>query len=99
MQQAYQIALPLMVEENPRSVPIDVEFDVEFADEIARRESYNKHLYRPNTYLHKWWARRCGSTFRAILKHLVADEVKRDYYAPGGLEGRVLLDPMMVLDD
>jgi adenine-specific DNA methylase len=84
-----------MVDESPRSVPIDAEFDVEFADEIARRESYNKHLYRPNTYLHKWWARRCGSTFRIILKHLVADEVKRDYYAPGGLEGRVLLDPMM----
>ena len=66
-----------------------------FANEIARLESYNKHHYRPNTYMHKWWARRCGSTFRLILKHLVADEARQDYYTPGGLEGRVVLDPMM----
>jgi len=78
-----------------RTLPIDQLFDVSFADEIARLESYNKHHYRPNTYLHKWWARRCGSTFRLILKHLVADPKQRDYYAPGGLEGKVILDPMM----
>ena len=74
---------------------VDNAFDVAFADEMARLESYNKHHYRPNSYLHKWWARRCGSTFRLILKHLVADEAKRDYYAAGGLEGKVVLDPMM----
>jgi putative DNA methylase len=77
------------------SAPIDTEFPVEFANAIARLESYNKHLYRPNSYLHKWWARRCGSTFRLILKGLVKDPARRDYYAPGGLEGRVILDPMM----
>ncbi|KAA3658474.1 MAG: hypothetical protein DWQ04_25020 [Chloroflexi bacterium] len=58
-------------------------------------ETYNKHHYRPNTYLHKWWARRCGSTFRLILKHLVADETLQDYYKPGGLTGKLILDPMM----
>jgi putative DNA methylase len=77
------------------SVPIDTHFDVLFADDIARFESYNKHLYRPNTYLHKWWARRCGSTFRSILKALVENPLKRDYYSPGGLEGKIILDPMM----
>lgn len=56
---------------------------------------FNKHLYRPNTHLHKWWARRCGSTFRAILKQFVDDEKQRDYYSPGGLEGKIILDPMM----
>ncbi|MBK7176733.1 MAG: hypothetical protein IPH82_06030 [Chloroflexi bacterium] len=77
------------------SPPIDAHFDETFADAIAKLESYNKHLYRPNTYLHKWWARRCGSTFRLILKALVEDEAARDYYAPGGLEGKIILDPMM----
>lgn len=77
------------------SLPLDERFDTEFADEIARLESYNKHHYRPNSYLHKWWARRCGSTFRLILKHLVRDEARRDYYAPGGLAGKIILDPMM----
>ena len=74
---------------------IDNEFDAEFANQLAEHESYNKHLYRPNTYLHKWWARRCGTTFRAILKHLVRDPSKLDYYSPGGLEGQIILDPMM----
>ena len=52
---------------------IDTSFDVGFADRLARYETYNKHHYRPNTYLHKWWGRRCGSTFRLILKGLVDD--------------------------
>ena len=76
-------------------IPLDTEFPTEFADAIARLETYNKHYYRPNTYLHKWWARRCGSTFRLILKQLVTDETQRDYYAAGGLEGKLVLDPMM----
>ncbi|MEZ4645885.1 MAG: hypothetical protein R3E31_24735 [Chloroflexota bacterium] len=76
-------------------LPIDTEFDVTFANEIARLETFNKHHYRPNSYLHKWWARRCGSTFRLILKQLVTEEAARDYYAPGGLAGKIILDPMM----
>mgnify|MGYP002397602815 FL=1 len=66
-----------------------------FADRLAHYETYNKHHYRPNTYLHKWWGRRCGSTFRVILKGLVQDPARAGYYAPSGLEGRVILDPMM----
>ena len=77
------------------ALPLDTDFDVTFANEIARLEAYNKHHYRPNSYLHKWWARRCGSTFRLILKQLVADAAQRDYYEPGGLAGKVILDPMI----
>ncbi len=76
-------------------LPIDTQFDIQFADDLAKLESYNKHLYRPNTYLHKWWARRCGSTFRTILKTLNSDDVAHDYYVSGGLEGKIILDPMM----
>ncbi len=74
---------------------IDEHFDIDSANRLAVIESYNKHLYRPNTYLHKWWARRCGTTFRAVLKHLVKDESKKDYYSAGGLEGQIIADPMM----
>jgi putative DNA methylase len=89
-------ASPLALANRPSAaVPIDEAFDVEFADQLAQLESYNKHHYRPNTYLHKWWARRCGTTFRLILKGLVQDPERRDYYAGGGLEGKVILDPMM----
>ena len=75
--------------------PLDTKFDSQLANKLAKLETFNKHHYRPNTYLHKWWARRCGSTFRLILKHLVEDEALRDYYTPGGLNGKLVLDPMM----
>ena len=94
----YQLRIPYSIEATDDSLtppPIDAHFDVGLANSIAELESYNKHLYRPNTYLHKWWARRCGSTFRLILKHLVHDEYQRNYYTPGGLAGKIILDPMM----
>lgn len=77
------------------TIPLDTDFDTDFANQIAQLEAYNKHHYRPNSYLHKWWARRCGSTFRLILKQLVENEAQRDYYVPGGLAGKIILDPMM----
>jgi putative DNA methylase len=76
-------------------MPIDQSFPEEEANKLAALESYNKHLYRPNTYLHKWWARRSGTTFRYILKQLVRNPHKRNFYEGGGLEGKVILDPMM----
>ncbi|RMF91275.1 MAG: hypothetical protein D6736_05465 [Nitrospinota bacterium] len=78
-----------------QAVPIDDTFPEDAANALATLEAFNKHLYRPNTYLHKWWARRSGTTFRYILKQLVSDSTKQDFYAPGGLEGKVILDPMM----
>lgn len=90
-----EFADTLLGEEEAGVVPIDRTFPEETANELARLESFNKHLYRPNTYLHKWWARRSGTTFRHILKQLVNDSLKSDFYAPGGLEGKVILDPMM----
>ena len=79
----------------PSEVTIDSFFPEEKANKLAQIESYNKHLFRPNTYLHKWWARRSGVTFRYILKQLSAEPALRDFYTPGGLEGLTILDPMM----
>jgi putative DNA methylase len=77
------------------ALPLDNFIDVDLANRLARLETYNKHYYRPNTYLHKWWARRCGTTFRFILKQMVTDPARQDYYSAGGLDGRIILDPMM----
>lgn len=74
---------------------IDRQFPERFVDGLSRQEVFNKHLFRPNTYLHKWWARRCGSTFRTILKQFAPCDDRTDYYTPGGLEGLTVLDPMM----
>jgi putative DNA methylase len=79
----------------PSEAAIDSFFPEEKANKLAQIESYNKHLFRPNTYLHKWWARRSGVTFRYILKQLSSEPALRDFYTPGGLEGLTILDPMM----
>ena len=54
---------------------IDHDFPEQFVDSLSSREVLNKHLFRPNTYFHKWWARRCGSTFRTILKQFAVGEL------------------------
>jgi putative DNA methylase len=82
-------------EEFAAVLPIDDRFPEKQASLLSAREAFNKHLFRPNTYLHKWWARRSGTCFRHILKSLVTDPEKQDFYSPGGLEDRIVLDPMM----
>ena len=83
---------PLQADHRQR---IDHDFPEHFVDSLSSREVLNKHLFRPNTYLHKWWARRCGSTFRTILKQFAVADKYADYYTPGGLQGKTILDPMM----
>lgn len=34
---------------------------------LSRHEAHRKAAHRPAYYVHKWWARRTGSVFRAIL--------------------------------
>ena len=95
--EARQLAIDelLSAPQSGHSLAMDHSFPEQLVDALSRLEVFNKHLFRPNTYLHKWWARRCGSTFRAILKQFAPDEDRRNYYAFGGLEGKVVLDPMM----
>lgn len=97
VQEARQLSFEewVRVPQAETSLAIDNSFPEEFVEQLAQAEAFNKHLFRPNTYLHKWWARRCGSIFRAIFKQFVADAGRRDYYAAGGLEGKTVLDPMM----
>lgn len=45
-------------------------------DDLAESESYRRDVYRPVYSLHKWWARRPGSTFRILgLAALTDDSV------------------------
>jgi len=43
-------------------------------DELAERESYRRDVYRPVYSIHKWWARRPGSTFRMLGLAALTDE-------------------------
>ncbi len=67
---------------NPRSdqsgdrteLPIERGFPIERVNEIAEKEGRAKQWYRPIYTMHKWWARRPGSLFRAISLYSLLDE-------------------------
>lgn len=46
---------------------IEQEFPFEYISTIAEQESWRKEVNRPTSYIHKWWARRLGSVFRALI--------------------------------
>ena len=69
----------------------------EFCD-IAELESWRKEVNRPIYHIHKWWAQRLGSVFRAIVIGALAPagtDVKRSFYRPVRFPGAVVFDPFM----
>jgi putative DNA methylase len=47
---------------------------LELMDRLAEKETYRRDVYRPIYSLHKWWARRPGSTFRNLGLAALTDE-------------------------
>lgn len=77
---------------------IETGFPVRELHVLSKLESYNKHLYRPASYIHKWWARRLGSVFRTILLSTFSEageDIWDKYYCGADLKGRIVLDPFM----
>jgi putative DNA methylase len=73
------------------------QFPFEFLSVIGERESWRKEIHRPIYHLHKWWAKRLGSTFRGILLSSILpsdSDLEREFYARHALSGTVL-DPFM----
>ena len=90
----YDTALVLRSES--RAVEDGFPFD-EISD-VADIESWRKEVYRPIYHIHKWWAQRLGSVFRAaILAAAVpsALQVMDLFYQPVRLPGLVVFDPFM----
>lgn len=46
---------------------IEDRFPFEHLSEIAEVESWRKEVWRPVYHMHKWWAQRLGSVFRAAI--------------------------------
>lgn len=73
-------------------------FPFEALSNIAERESWRKEINRPVYHIHKWWAQRLGSVFRAIVLSALAPEegdVLRLFYAPASFPDAVVFDPFM----
>ena len=75
---------------------IERQFDVEFVSGLALREKQIQQNYRPIIAVHKWFARRPGTLFRALLvSEFVAGSVQETFYESHDLEGIKIADPFM----
>jgi len=77
---------------------IEIDFPFENVDPIAEKESYRKEVARPIYHIHKWWAQRLGSVFRAIILGTVLDEEEKiweAFYRKHDLTDKIILDPFM----
>jgi adenine-specific DNA methylase len=76
----------------------DSGFPFEHFSEIAEMESWRKEINRPIYHIHKWWAQRLGSVFRAILLGAFAPKgsnILEMFYEPACLNNTVVFDPFM----
>lgn len=77
---------------------IERDFPIVEVSQVAEQESWRKEINRPIYHIHKWWATRLGSVFRAItlaaLSRPAADTWK-GFYDRHRLAGKVVLDPFM----
>jgi len=76
----------------------DPSFPFEVVSVIAELESWRKEINRPIYHLHKWWAQRLGSVFRAILIGALTDDpvkVMDMFYRPVRFPDATIFDPFM----
>lgn len=75
---------------------IETRFDIPFVAALALREKQIQQNYRPIIAVHKWFARRPGSLFRALALAEFGDAPLSDlYFAGNDFPGRKVADPFM----
>lgn len=75
---------------------IETKFDVPFVARMALREKQIQQNYRPIIAVHKWFARRPGSLFRALTLAEFGDAPLSDlYFTANDFPGRKVADPFM----
>jgi putative DNA methylase len=81
----------------PRAIEDEV-FPFEELSDVAEVESWRKEINRPIYHLHKWWAQRLGSVFRAIVIGSLApagSNLLDLLYRPVRFPDAVVFDPFM----
>jgi putative DNA methylase len=73
-------------------------FPFEILSDVAEAESWRKEIHRPIHYVHKWWARRLGTVFRAVVAGTLApagSDIMQLIYSKTRFPGAVVFDPFM----
>ena len=76
----------------------DDAFPFERVSDVAALESWRKEINRPLYHIHKWWAQRLGTIFRAIVLGALTPsgtDIFDAFYRPVRLPGPVVYDPFM----
>lgn len=76
----------------------DDSFPFEALSDIAEIESWRKEINRPTTHIHKWWAQRLGTVFRALTIGAFAPsgaDVLDLFYEPVRIPDGTVFDPFM----
>jgi putative DNA methylase len=77
---------------------LEADFPIVEVSQVAEQESWRKEINRPIYHIHKWWATRLGSVFRAITLAALsppASDTWRDFYKAHSFKDKVVLDPFM----
>jgi adenine-specific DNA methylase len=75
---------------------IETRFDIPLVAGLALREKQIQQNYRPIIAVHKWFARRPGTLFRALALSEFGDEPLADtYFKANDFPGRKVADPFM----
>ncbi len=75
---------------------IESKFDIPFVAGLALREKQIQQNYRPIIAVHKWFARRPGTLFRALALSEFGDAPLADiYFRANDFHGRKVADPFM----
>ncbi len=75
---------------------IENDFDISFVADLALREKQIQQNYRPVIAVHKWFARRPGTLFRALLlAEFSSGRLPEAFYQGHNLAGKRVCDPFM----
>jgi adenine-specific DNA methylase len=75
---------------------IERDFDVAFIAGLALREKQIQQNYRPIIAVHKWFARRPGTLFRALLlSEFGLGPLRESFYKAHDFRGKLIADPFM----
>ena len=77
---------------------LEGDFPIVEVSQVAEQESWRKEVNRPIYHIHKWWATRLGSVFRAITLAALSRpgaNTWQGFYERHRLAGKVVLDPFM----
>ena len=75
---------------------IEKNFDIPFVADLALREKQIQQNYRPFIAVHKWFARRPGTLFRAvILSEFAQGPLREVFFRSNKFKGICIADPFM----